>query len=98
MPLVEFVCYGCGESHYKFEEDLYTNPQTKERYPGYACDCGSEHYCRMPPKVTIIHRTEIFMLTQLDTVHTIHDLDAELQREAAEEREVKQQNAARKEL
>ena len=98
MPLVEFICFGCGESHYKFEDDLPFHPKTKERYLGIACECGSEQHKRMPPHVTVIHRTEIFMLTQLDSVHTIHDLDASLQREAADDREVKQQNAARREL
>lgn len=92
MPLVEFVCNKCTESSYTFDDDLVSGKPTDK------CQCGQADWWRMPPLVTIIHRTEIFMLTQLDTVHTIHDLDAELQREAADDREVKQQNAARKEL
>lgn len=92
MPLVEFICNKCTESSYVFEDDLVSGS------PPDKCQCEGTSWWRMPPLVTVIHRTEIFMLTQLDTVHTIHDLDAELQREAADEREVKQQNAARREL
>lgn len=98
MSLAEWQCLDCRNQVFVFDDELYAPEPNVEPYPGLACDCGCEYWKRMPPWVTVVHRTEIFMLTQLDSVHTIHDLDAVLQDEAAEEREVREQNKARREL
>lgn len=52
----------------------------------------------MPPKARCVHSTEIFMLSQLDSVYTIHELNSKLMQEARDEKEVKAQNEARKEI
>lgn len=98
MALSEWNCTHCKDQVFIFDDELYSPEEGVEPYPGFACHCGSEYWNKMPPWVTVVHRTEIFMLVQFDSVHTIHDLDAVLQDEASEEREVREQNKARREL
>jgi hypothetical protein len=96
MGLTEYKCKKCQAYWFAF-------PEEKERILDFSdTSCladGNFHDMEvMPPKASTVHSTEIFMLSQLDSIHSVHDLNSTLMREAEEEREVKQQNNARKEL
>lgn len=95
MGLTEYRCTRCKDSFYAFPED----EQRIAEYKNYKCTGKKSHkFEALPPLVRCVHMTEIFMLSQLDSVHTIHELNSRLMREAADDREVKMQNLARKEL
>ncbi len=91
MGLTEYQCTLCKNSFYVF-------PEERERLFSYSTENCKHKFKKMPPLVRCVHATEIFMLTQLDSIHTVHELNSQLMREAADDREAKQQNAARKEL
>lgn len=88
MALKEYVCSCCGNTQYVFEGE-------ENRLKQGLCEHSFE---KMPPSFLVVHSSEIFMLSQLDSVHTIDDLDKALTLEAADDREVRAQNEARRQL
>ena len=91
------MCHKCGESDFFFPEDK----ERIEKFRSQKCVSkkGGTHKVKvMPPKARCVHSTEIFMLSQLDSVYTIHELNSKLMQEARDEKEVKAQNEARKEI
>lgn len=82
MALCQYKCSICGESELAFEEEL--------RLLG----CGdsfieSHAWEKLPPRVSTVIATSSFMLDepQLDSLHTIYELDRQLNIEAREAKE-----------
>ncbi|CAB5220735.1 hypothetical protein UFOVP244_29 [uncultured Caudovirales phage] len=95
MALIEYLCQKCGSTSFVFGGDEDRLPKSSY-HPG-----AGNHECKweaLPPLCSIVHSTDVFMLSQLDSIHTIEDLDAAATREAAEEREMKAYGNARKEI
>lgn len=93
MALLEYICKKCGKSEYLF-------PEEEERvleFSKSSCKKGDHVVEIMPPKVRCVHSTEIFMLSQLDSVFSVHELNSKVMQEARDEKEVKAQNEARRE-
>jgi hypothetical protein len=96
MALVEYTCLECGSISYAFKGEEYRLPQSASGYR-----TAINHSCKwhaLSPLCSIVHSTEIFMISQIDSIHSIHALDAAATREAADERELKAYNNARKEI
>jgi hypothetical protein len=95
MPLLEFQCQHCNKSEFAFDQD-----ECDKRFKT-SCKSNDEilcNYISLPPKARTVHSTEIFMLSQLDSIHTVHELNSHLMREATEEREAQAAMAARREM
>ena len=95
MSLIEYVCQTCGSTSFVFggDENRLSKTSNQQR--------DGDHECKweaLPPLCSIVHSTDVFMLSQLDSIHTIEALDAAATREAAEEREMKAYGNARKEI
>ena len=94
MPLFEYRCSKCFESIYAFPED-------KDRISSFesgTCKSSNHEVERLAPKARCVHMTEVFMLSQFDSIETIHELNSKLMKEAEQEREDRQYQAARKEM
>ncbi len=95
MALREYKCSRCGDTQYVFEGE-----ESSRLLQG---NCGRvarwcHNYEKMPPLASVVHMTEIFMLSQLDSIDTIHELCTSITREAAEDREAKAHQEARREI
>ena len=95
MALKEYICSQCQRIQYVFEGE-----EDNRLQEGLCRDLKKEthDFRKMPPSCSVVHSTDIFMLSQLDSIHTIDELDRRLTSEAADEREVRSQNEARKNI
>ena len=94
MALREYVCTRCGATQFAFEGEehrLVTGQCGRFTRWGHVLE-------KMPPQTSVVHSTEIFMLSQLDSISSIHELDEKMTRDAAEEREAKAHQIARREI
>lgn len=83
MALREYRCE-CGEVAYLFDDEEV------DSRGGHNCDGPFAHvWHKMPPRVVTVIATSSFMLDepQLDSLHTIYELDRQLNIEARETKE-----------
>lgn len=86
MPLIEYIDSN-NKSHFVFAGE------EQDRLP----ECTEMR--KMPPNPCVVHScTEYFIDFQLDSINSIYELDAQLNREVAEEKELKSYNYYRKNI
>lgn len=82
MALNEYICAKCGLRQLAFENELTQG------------NCGTiirwcHDFVKMPPKVQVITATAMYMHEyQLDSFHTVYELDRQLNIEARNEKEM----------
>lgn len=84
MAIQEYRCKICDHSVLSFEDEFTQDGR---------CDEHTHHCWEVQPPVAVtVIATNLFMLDfpQLDSIHTIYELDRQLNIEAREEKEMKE--------